>query len=943
MNSKSILTAMLALAVGTASAYTVTFVGNECSTGSVSSAANWGTDPLSGEKSAWRNTSTAAKAFLMPSDGINAYGKDGYICPSTSNKSQVESGPFTGFLFSGSLDDGVFADTTRYIASIELMNINDRWGGSGSIDDPTSAISDSVDSVTPGDLRIDFTLDDNGDANPVTFMRITFNSNVPDHPVIRIGLACGRGDNQNPLAFIVGDVRGDVLGGNAYGWRHWTFFDIGDAAPGDTVDIAIVGNPGNGHHFTCANLVCFDSEAHFQNAEPVISAVAATPDAVSYSNWKAVSTLSVAASDADGDTLSYSWSQDGDQPGSFSMATPDAASCEVTVATAGTYKFRVAVSDGNALPVFTNVSFTVTMPAGEPHAEFVGFESTANTGAPWGVPYGGNKATFRSLSTGNSENDNRKNFLLQGHPNAYGLDGYVFLGNCQVDSEKIGPVVTGTMYPGNVISNVTDYIESFEAVYVSSFDTSCYSIDNPLESLSSEVSDFTPGEWMLNNLDGKFHAIARIAFNDEVANHPQVRIAILAGRGDNQKPSHIGVGGVHADWVGNNSYGYPDWAFFDVVDARPGDVVEIDLKNTRSSLVMLQGVIFDSVSTVANDPPVISSVAASPVSPMATDWKTPVALSATATDADGDGLFFSWTAEGAQPGKVTFSSANTASCTAYLTAAGTYHFQLDVTDAVNEPVSTNIDVTLTVPATAPHAEFVGFESTGNKNAAWGEPFGGNKGTYRSLNTGNAENEGLKNFLLPRHANAYGLDGYAFIGNCKTTDGNTVLGSLSSGMFHDSIVSNVTDYIDAFEVLYMSQGDTSCYFIDDPREEIGDDVSDIIPGDWWIRNIGTDYKAIAKITFGRLVRRHPQIRIAVLAGRGDSQKPTDIRVGGVAAQWVGANGYELPDWGFFDLMNAQPGDEVEIEIRNTVGGQTAIEGVIFDSVAHGAPGTVFLLR
>jgi hypothetical protein len=931
-----------ALAAGIASAYTVSFVGNETSNNGNAGAADWGTTVDAGGKGAWRNTSTATKAYLLPDDGLNAYGKDGYICFSTSDKSQEEGGTFAGSLYTGSRAGNVFTNTTRYLASIELVNYREFWGGVGAIDNPAAGISGQVGAMTPGEIVVNFSVE-NGVASTVTVFRLTFNANVADHPVVRVGLACGRGDSQNPLAYVVGGVVGELDGSGQYGYRHWSFFDIEGAAGGDTVDIAVSGNPQNGHLFTCLNLISLDSEAHFVNAAPEILSIAATPSTVAYTNWNAGTTLAVDAWDPEGDDLSYVWSPDGEQPGSFLLASRYSATCGVSVATAGTYTFRVGVSDGNNLPVFTNVPFTVTIPEGEPHAAFVGFEYTTPGHAVWGSTNYGDKASFRSLATGNPDGSNRKNYLLPDHPNAYGLDGYVFLGNCRANNQDLGPVVTGTLYGNTLVSNATDYIASYEAVYVSRLEGSCYAVDDPRQPLAAEVSDFIPGQWWAWNLGNEFHTIARITFNEAVASHPRVRIAILSGRGDNQKPSHIGVGGVHAEWNGYNAYGTPDWAFFDVIDARPGDTVEIDLRSTRNTAAAIEGILFDSVCTVPNAAPSIASIAASPSPAVATNWTTTVALSATATDPEDDPIHFSWSCEGVQPGPVTLVADATANCTAHLPAvAGTYIFRLDITDLAHDTTSTNLSVALSVPDTCPHAAFVGFESTYNPHAAWGAPAGGNKGTFRSLATGNEELDGLKNYLLPGHANAYGLDGYVFLGNCRAN--NQDLGPLATGtLYGNTLVSNATGYIESFAATHVSALEGSCYAVDDPRADLSDDVSDIVPGEWWVRNTGTRFATVARITLGREVRRHPQIRIGLLSGRGDGQKPTQIRIGGLAADWVGANAYGYPDIAFFDLMNARPGDVVDIDLRSAHGGQMGIQGILFDSVAVGPPGTILLLR
>ena len=60
----------------------------------------------------------------------------------------------------------------------------------------------------------------------------------------------------------------------------------------------------------------------------------------------AITTASVAASDADSDPLAYAWSQAA-APGIASFTNAAASSTAVAFSAAGSYKLRVAVSDGH--------------------------------------------------------------------------------------------------------------------------------------------------------------------------------------------------------------------------------------------------------------------------------------------------------------------------------------------------------------------------------------------------------------------------------------------------------------------------------------------------------------------------------------------------------------------------------------------------------------------
>jgi hypothetical protein len=72
------------------------------------------------------------------------------------------------------------------------------------------------------------------------------------------------------------------------------------------------------------------------------------------------STLSVTASDPDGDPVSYLWQRTGG-PTSVTLATPSAASCLATFTAAGVYTFTVTVSDGRGGSTTSSpVTVTVT-------------------------------------------------------------------------------------------------------------------------------------------------------------------------------------------------------------------------------------------------------------------------------------------------------------------------------------------------------------------------------------------------------------------------------------------------------------------------------------------------------------------------------------------------------------------------------------------------------
>ena len=201
-------------------------------------------------------------------------------------------------------------------------------------------------------------------------------------------------------------------------------------------------------------------------------------------------------------------------------------------------------------------------------------------------------------------------------------------------------------------------------------------------------------------------------------------------------------------------------------------------------------------------------------------------------------------------------------------------------------VSETVSVTVSLAADATLVTFAGYENSsgqvgiqgttanpGNDDYPWGTTNTGYKVAWRSANACNAANGGRKNLLLDtKRPNAYGLDGYLFFGKGDAAD--VLTGTVSAD---EKVVSNVTDYIASFTLADgASRSGKAIFWLDDPREEIGEDVADFQPGALTIPQ-GT-FSLVGTIRFSGKVASHPIVRIGFLSAYGDHWKPYRIFVG-----------------------------------------------------------------
>ncbi len=917
-------------------------------------AAGWGTSTTTGAKSAWRSTNTAPKAFVLPGED-NAYGRDGYICFATSE----------GNLTSGFQTDNLFKNVAPYVSSIAIDNLNTYAGNDGNaqIDDPRQPIGEDLPSIRSGAFFLRFYDASVQETNRA--FSITFADNVAHYPVIRVGVVNAYA-GQTPAAIICDTSIATMTGVSWYGYYNWYFFDIHNAQPGQTVDFYAVENALQGS--ASIEMVTFDAPT-LSNSAPVISALESDPAQVPFLNGSGSASLSVVATDADNNPLTYHWASVDGRDGSVSLATPDAADCDATFAGVGDFTFMVSVSDGIAAPVTSNITVRVEPPAGSFYVEYVGKEHSTNRrdnngAAGWGAsPDSGAKSAWRSTNTA------PKAFVLPGEPNAYGEEGYICFCTSHTDAPFTdGTIYTGTRYSGGV-SNIAPFVASFELLNCAQIagNDGGAQIDNPLLGIGDDIPSIRSGAYVVNFTnpsEQETKPAFRATFGDSVEYYPLVRVGFAISY-FGQTPGAISCAGAVAQVSGVVNYGTYDWYFFDIHNAAPGQSIDFDiLERTVQGSGFIDLVTFDAVAPV-NGLPEISAVSASPATPVYHNGYAATTLGATVSDPDDNPLALSWSADGNFPGLVTMATPGAAECAVTFGAPGTYKFKFTASDGIGTPVVTNISVTVAAPDNELYVSYAGTDITtttdiGAAPGGWGSATTGYKRDFRTATAGNGD--AAKDFVLAGNVNAYGVDGYIFPGNSNTAwpySNGENLGQIFTGTGHEAVngfatvFSNVTDYVTAFEFTaqwgggdgQFHLGDGDMTFIDDPRAEPGaDPIADICAGDCWITTQGSDYYPLARIVFNSKAAHRMPIRIGFLTGRGEMRKPTHYALGGTVGEYAGGvNSYYFCDWTFFDVHNAKAGDVLEFDIRNIVNNTTTIQGIVFDSIDTTPHGTILLLR
>jgi len=197
----------------------------------------------------------------------------------------------------------------------------------------------------------------------------------------------------------------------------------------------------------------------------------------------------------------------------------------------GNYAIGVANSD------------TVTLHA--PSVAFAGAEITSTPGGgSWGTNVNlGYKKDFRSTDS------DAKSLLLPGHPNAYGVDGYI------VFSSDKGALYSGTYPPSGIYSNTTPYVASVEVLAAPGF-LGTYGfgmMDDPSVAIGTNIADVSYGVLFSSWSDPGVQETCKrlkITFGPSAAVAQTIRIGVMTGSGDGQKPGGFGLGGGHVRHVG---------------------------------------------------------------------------------------------------------------------------------------------------------------------------------------------------------------------------------------------------------------------------------------------------------------------------------------------------------------------------------------------------------
>jgi hypothetical protein len=459
-------------------------------------------------------------------------------------------------------------------------------------------------------------------------------------------------------------------------------------------------------------------------------------------------TLTGTATDLTGTIVSYSWTQSSG-PNTSTMSTPTALSTGVSGLVAGTYVFQLNVTNNSSLSGLATVTITVNPAASQAPVVSAGNSQTITlptntvtlTGTAtdasgtittygWTQVSGPSTATFSAASAISSSASG----LLAGT--------YIFslkvtnnsnLSSSATVTVTVNPVVdqpptvnagasqTITM-PTNTVSlsatakDSTGTIITFSWTQVSGPGTATI---NSAAALATSVTAMVAGTYVFqikvtdnNNLSAT--STVTITVNPAASQAPVV------SAGNSQTitlpTSTVTLAGTATDAAGTiTTYGWtqvsgPNTATFGTASAISSSASGLvagtyifSLKVTNNSNLSSSATVTITVKPVVDEPPTVNAGASQTI----TLPTNTVSLSATAKDSTGTIITFSWT-QVSGPGTATINSAAALATSVTALVAGTYVFQIKVTD--NNNLSATSTVTITVNPAASQAPVV---SAGN--------------------------------------------------------------------------------------------------------------------------------------------------------------------------------------------------------------------------------------
>ena len=271
-------------------------------------------------------------------------------------------------------------------------SIDSKPAGSTAILANSTTVNPSFVPDLPGDYVIRLKITDNASNSQTGTVTITVGKNSP--PVATAGSA--QNVTTGTPVTLDGSASSDADGNTlSYAWTFKSkptgssavLSSATGAKPTFTPDVAgsyvvsLIVNDGNLDSLAPSTVTVTATTPIVVNAVPVANAGANRI----YSLGQAVTLDGSASSDANGDTLTYSWSTTSVPAGSSMTALPNATSAKPTFTpdVAGAYVFNLVVNDGKANSTIASVTITVT---GSPQASAKFVVTDPATGVTVSVP-----------------------------------------------------------------------------------------------------------------------------------------------------------------------------------------------------------------------------------------------------------------------------------------------------------------------------------------------------------------------------------------------------------------------------------------------------------------------------------------------------------------------------------------------------------------------------